>query len=95
MLRSIAQCWRTTAHLKRGFPATEQTALLEHILNDANLQDAAKPRLGELHSLLKSDLGVPLPLHISLSRPITMAAEQLQPFRDALEYRIREACILP
>lgn len=38
----------------------------------------------QIHSLLRSELGAELPLHISLSRPIVLLAPQRQPFIDTL-----------
>lgn len=43
-----------------------------------------------LHSFLQSDLGVQLPLHISLSVPLVLRTEQRADFQDALETGVRE-----
>lgn len=40
-------------------------------------------------SLLHSDLGVQLPLHISLSRPVVLATEQKQPFIEGFERAVQ------
>jgi len=48
---------------------------------------------GEIHSFLTSDLGAPLPLHISLSRPIGFATEQKDSFVDSLQSAIKTSGI--
>ncbi|KAL9101563.1 MAG: hypothetical protein Q9163_003192 [Psora crenata] len=65
------------------------------------------PNLGgsphtKIHSLLESDLGAALPLHISLSRPMVLKGAQRQPFLALLDSRIRKSgmqpyvlCLLP
>jgi hypothetical protein len=39
----------------------------------------------DVHSLLQNGLGVPLPLHISLSRPLTLKTEQRDGFFQAMK----------
>jgi hypothetical protein len=48
-----------------------------------------------IHSFLTSDLGAPLPLHISLSRPIGFATEQKDAFVDSLQRVIKSSGIRP
>lgn len=48
-----------------------------------------------MHSLLISDLGAALPLHISLSRSISLTTEQRQPFLDTLEQGLADSRITP
>ncbi|KAI4122288.1 MAG: hypothetical protein LQ347_006553 [Umbilicaria vellea] len=48
-----------------------------------------------IHSLLKSDLGAELPLHISLSRPITLLTDHRQPFAELLEQTISRSSTRP
>ncbi|KAI4128838.1 MAG: hypothetical protein LQ338_002538 [Usnochroma carphineum] len=48
-----------------------------------------------LHSLLTSDLGAGLPLHISLSRTLMLAADQRQSFTKDLETAIGESGVGP
>ncbi|KAJ5818189.1 hypothetical protein N7474_003780 [Penicillium riverlandense] len=47
------------------------------------------------HSLLHSDLGAQLPLHISLSRPVVLRTEQRASFTERLERVIKTAHIPP
>lgn len=46
-------------------------------------------------SFLISDLGTPLPLHISLSRPIGFKTEEKDGFVSALQRRIAGAGVRP
>ena len=48
-----------------------------------------------MHSLLQSDLGAQLPLHISLSRSLNLRTEQRQPFLDTLEKAISDSSVRP
>ncbi|KAJ4397369.1 poly(U)-specific 3'-to-5' RNA exonuclease [Gnomoniopsis smithogilvyi] len=49
----------------------------------------------QLTSFLTSDLGAPLPLHISLSRPFVLRTEQKDAFRDTLARRISSLGVVP
>jgi hypothetical protein len=51
--------------------------------------------MGSHHSLLHSDLGAQLPLHISLSRPVVLRTEQRASFTERLETVIKTAHIPP
>ena len=48
-----------------------------------------------LTSLLESDLGAPLPLHVSLSRPLALTTEQKDDFLVRVEGAIRGCGVLP
>jgi hypothetical protein len=49
----------------------------------------------KIHSFLTSDLGAPLPLHISLSRPIGFATQQKEDFVTSLDRAITTSGIRP
>jgi len=49
----------------------------------------------KIHSFLTSDLGAPLPLHISLSRPIGFSAEHKDEFVASLDRAIKSSSIRP
>jgi hypothetical protein len=49
----------------------------------------------KIHSFLTSDLGAPLPLHISLSRPIGFATQQKEDFVTSLDRAIKTSGIRP
>lgn len=59
------------------------------------MREDSSPEASQVHSLLKSDLGAELPLHISLSRPIVLRAEQRQPFTDSLINAVSKSSICP
>ncbi|KAJ5355005.1 uncharacterized protein N7496_012217 [Penicillium cataractarum] len=62
-------------------------------LSDDNASESAgTPRL---HSLLHSDLGAQLPLHISLSAPVVLRTEQRASFTETLTRSIRDSHIPP
>ena len=58
--------------------------------SQAQVQDES-----QLRSLVRSDLGTELPLHISLSRPIVLLTHQRQPFNDALSTAIWKSDVRP
>jgi len=49
----------------------------------------------EIHSFLTSDLGAPLPLHVSLSRAIGFATEHKDAFVESLQHGIMASGIRP
>ncbi|RMD39428.1 hypothetical protein DV735_g5706, partial [Chaetothyriales sp. CBS 134920] len=67
----------------------EQGKKLERVLvracRSCNEADNSTPRNPAVHSLLRSDLNVPLPLHISLSAPLTLKTEQKDAVAAAVE----------
>jgi hypothetical protein len=58
--------------------------LLQAIVDAANIND-------QVHSLLQSQLEAQLPLHISLSVPLVLKAEQKGGFQEAVESKIMES----
>ncbi|CRG92028.1 U6 snRNA phosphodiesterase [Talaromyces islandicus] len=75
--------WPTHIYLE-WYPQRDELAVLNTILAKCGTPKA-------VHSLLRSDLGVQLPLHISLSRPVVLATEQKQPFTDDFERAVQES----
>jgi U6 snRNA phosphodiesterase len=49
----------------------------------------------DIHSFMTSDLGAPLPLHISLSRPIGFLTDQKDAFVASLDHAIKASGIRP
>ncbi|KAL1967198.1 hypothetical protein VTN77DRAFT_3489 [Rasamsonia byssochlamydoides] len=84
--------WPTHIYLE-WYPSRTELNILNGILSHfkANLGDSER----QVHSLLQSDLGVQLPLHISLSRPVVLVTEQKQPFSELFERAIEESEIRP
>jgi len=61
----------------------------------SSLRETTPPEAADLkiHSFLTSDLGAPLPLHISLSRPIGFSTEQKDDFVASLDRTIKSSFI--
>ncbi|KAH8429968.1 HVSL domain-containing protein [Aspergillus melleus] len=82
--------WPTHLYLE-WFPSKDELAVLSDILRQC------EDRLGksniDLHSLLHSDLGAQLPLHISLSRPVVLRTEQKQPFLETFTTALQDSHI--
>ncbi|KAK2745006.1 poly(U)-specific 3'-to-5' RNA exonuclease [Onygenales sp. PD_40] len=83
--------WPTHIYLE-WYPTTAELATLERVISQSEdkLHNAFK-----IHTLLFSDLGVQLPLHISLSRPVVLVTEDRHPFKDLLDDAVRESEIRP
>ncbi|KAI9886212.1 MAG: hypothetical protein M1823_002008 [Watsoniomyces obsoletus] len=83
--------WATHIYLE-WHPSNAEFGMLESIL--AAFDGHMGGHLG-LQSLLCSDLGAHLPLHISLSRPIALLTDQRQSFQDLLEAEINKSGVRP
>lgn len=90
--------WPSHIYVEWHPPPTHHEALSS--LLDA-LQTDLQPLLSaasgnhELTTFLTSDLGAPLPLHISLSRPFVLRTEQKEMFREALARHIASTAVAP
>ncbi|KAJ5971249.1 uncharacterized protein N7479_001167 [Penicillium vulpinum] len=83
--------WPTHLYLE-WYPGKDELSLLEDIIaHSGNLPDEKAPTV---HSLLHSDLGAQLPLHISLSRPVILRTEQRVSFTEALQKAIHDSHVL-
>ncbi|KAK2003921.1 hypothetical protein LX36DRAFT_41567 [Colletotrichum falcatum] len=82
----IAGNWPSHVYIE-WHPDANQHTLLSALL------DQIKPLLGsqKLYPLLTSDLNAPLPLHISLSRPLSLPTAQKDPFLSSLASSISYA----
>lgn len=69
-----------------GHPSAEQHDLLVRLLGAIEAEIGSGVRLTKF---LTSDLGAPLPLHISLSRPLTLTTANKDAFLEKLESTIR------
>lgn len=76
-----------------GCPLKEDIAILNEIVSHSVPKKEHDDM--SVHSLLYSDLGAQLPLHISLSRPVVLRTEQRQSFAEALETDIQHSNIPP
>ena len=75
-----------------GYPAREDLKGLQKLISRPPGSQSGN---FEIHSLLHSDLGAQLPLHISLSRPVVLRTEQRTAFSEALQKEIEESRIHP
>ncbi|KAL8961736.1 MAG: hypothetical protein Q9193_001755 [Seirophora villosa] len=83
--------WPTHVYLE-WHPSRSETDALSNLLSRAH---STLPPDIRLHSLLESDLGAELPLHISLSRTLMLATHQRQAFTDDLEKAIGASGVKP
>ncbi|KAJ5641824.1 hypothetical protein N7490_005824 [Penicillium lividum] len=80
--------WPTHVYLEL-YPSKEELFLLDDLIPNAS---SSHPKI---QSLLHSDLGAQLPLHISLSRPVVLRTEQRNSFEESLQKKIVESQISP
>ncbi|RMJ06682.1 hypothetical protein CDV36_013714 [Fusarium kuroshium] len=73
-------------------PSTTQHALLTELLADIEKQASGEI---ELFNFLTSDLGSPLPLHISLSRPLSLSTGNKDEFLDRITQTFTGSGIAP
>ncbi|KAF7521907.1 hypothetical protein PCG10_007851 [Penicillium crustosum] len=83
--------WPTHLYLE-WYPGKDELSLLADVISQSgNVPDEKAPTV---HSLLHSDLGAQLPLHISLSRPVILRTEQRVLFTEALQKAIHDSHVL-
>ncbi|KAJ6096975.1 hypothetical protein N7486_007721 [Penicillium sp. IBT 16267x] len=80
--------WPTHLYLEL-YPSKEELVLFENLIPQPSSSQSG------IQSLLHSDLGAQLPLHISLSRPVILRTEQRSSFAGLLQERIEESRIAP
>ncbi|KAI9893664.1 MAG: poly(U)-specific 3'-to-5' RNA exonuclease [Vezdaea aestivalis] len=86
--------WPSHVYLE-WLPSPQDAALLSNLLstirNPPSPQSKSKQTTPQLHSLLTSELSTPLPLHISLSRPLVLQTDIKDEVLDALDKAVRAA----
>ncbi|KAJ6128149.1 hypothetical protein N7471_009366 [Penicillium samsonianum] len=83
--------WPTHLYLE-WYPGKDELSLLADVISQSgNVPDEKAP---VVHSLLHSDLGAQLPLHISLSRSVILRTEQRALFTEALQKAIHDSHVL-
>ncbi|KAL4888168.1 U6 snRNA phosphodiesterase Usb1 [Aspergillus ambiguus] len=82
--------WPTHIYLE-WYPSKEELSTLEDLISE--LEHIFSKREVKVHSLLRSDLGVQLPLHISLSRPVVLRTEQRHSFTELLQSSLQSSHI--
>ncbi|KAE8351401.1 U6 snRNA phosphodiesterase Usb1 [Aspergillus coremiiformis] len=83
--------WPTHVYLE-WYPSKEELAALSNLI--AQIEGKLRRSKVEIKSLLRSDLGAQLPLHISLSRPVILRTEQRQSFLETFQSAIKDSNIL-
>ena len=86
--------WPTHVYLEWN-PSRSDLAILDEVLAQAGClpQSARHASDSCVHSFLRSDLGVQLPLHISLSTPLVLETTQKEPFEDSIVAKLRDSRI--
>ncbi|GAD94198.1 conserved hypothetical protein [Paecilomyces variotii No. 5] len=84
--------WPTHLYLE-WYPSKSELNVLNDVL--CQVRNELSHSNIKVHSLLQNDLGVYLPLHISLSRPVVLATEQRQQFLSFYEREILHSDIRP
>ncbi|KAI2967962.1 hypothetical protein CBS147323_4510 [Aspergillus niger] len=82
--------WPTHIYLE-WYPSKDELSILSDVIDQIN--DRLDGSTIQLHSLLHSDLGAQLPLHISLSRPVVLRTEQRQSFLELFQSQLKESQI--
>ncbi|EXM23960.1 U6 snRNA phosphodiesterase Usb1 [Fusarium oxysporum f. sp. vasinfectum] len=73
-------------------PSTKQHGLLTSLMADIEKEVSSEIKL---HNFLTSDLGSPLPLHISLSRPLSLTTGNKDEFLDKITDTLDNSGIAP
>ncbi|KAL9599676.1 MAG: hypothetical protein Q9219_003664 [cf. Caloplaca sp. 3 TL-2023] len=87
----IEGLWPTHVYIE-WYPSRPDFDALSNVLTQV---ESSLPKNIQLHSLLKSDLGAELPLHISLSRTLMLETKERQSFASNLEEAIDRCCVKP
>ncbi|KAK2758694.1 poly(U)-specific 3'-to-5' RNA exonuclease [Arachnomyces sp. PD_36] len=83
--------WATHVYLE-WYPNNEEIKSLYDVIHQS---EEKREKSSKVQSFLHSDLGAPLPLHISLSRPAILRTEQKQSFSDLLQDTLQDSDIRP
>uniref|UniRef100_A0A093VED3 U6 snRNA phosphodiesterase n=1 Tax=Talaromyces marneffei PM1 TaxID=1077442 RepID=A0A093VED3_TALMA len=84
--------WPTHIYLE-WYPRRDELAVLADVLSKCEAE--SNHGTSKICSLLYSELGVQLPLHVSLSRPVVLSTDQKQPFIEAFEHAIKASNTKP
>lgn len=80
--------WPTHVYLE-WYPSKSELAVLDHVIQKAG-------QLGNhTQSFLRSDLGVQLSLHISLSAPLVLKTGQRDPFQQSIGTKLSQSHVKP
>jgi U6 snRNA phosphodiesterase len=73
--------WKRT-NVCQGNPSRTEYALLDSLLEQYQERVKRDDNALRINSLLRSDLGALLPLHVSLSRPVVLTTDERSAFAD-------------
>ncbi|KAH7391414.1 U6 snRNA phosphodiesterase Usb1 [Cadophora sp. MPI-SDFR-AT-0126] len=85
--------WPTHIYIE-WYPSTTEDASLSKLIS-ALQKEISFDATSKVHSLVTSDVGVPLPLHVSLSRSLGFLAPQKDEFVDSLGRILKVSGIRP
>ncbi|KAG4440967.1 hypothetical protein IFR05_003531 [Cadophora sp. M221] len=85
--------WPTHIYIE-WYPSTTEDASLSKLIS-ALQKDISFDSNSKVHSSVTSDVGVPLPLHVSLSRSLGFLAAQKDDFVDSLDRVLKVSGIRP
>lgn len=78
-----------------GYPSKSELSCLAPLITQQQRQIEAEKGASRVQTLLHSDLGAQLPLHISLSRPVVLRTEQRSAFAESLHRSLQNSQIAP
>lgn len=90
----VAGQWPSHVYVE-WHPPPAAHALLRALLAALDAELASSPPAVELSTFLTSDLGAPLPLHVSLSRPFVLRTDERGPFLEQLTAAARASGVAP
>ena len=76
-----------------GHPSRTELDVLARLVKDIN--SGLPNETAKFQSLLESDLGAEMPLHISLSRSMMLLTDQRQPFTDMFTSLLEDVGVRP
>ncbi|KAK5108842.1 hypothetical protein LTR62_007732 [Meristemomyces frigidus] len=80
--------WPTHVFLEWNPAPEEHRMLASYVVREAGEHGQSSSSDQRVHSLLTNELGVPLPLHVSLSRPLVLKTEQKETFLKQIRYAL-------
>ena len=83
----------STVLTSAGHTGRGELAVLQNIITE--FAGKSEEKTESIHSLLYSDLGAQLPLHISLSRPVVLQTDQRSSFVETFRTALYDSHIQP
>jgi len=87
--------WPTHVYLE-WYPSKTELGILDEVIQTAGKQTSSRiEQDDDTHSLLRSDLGAILPLHISLSAPLVLKTDQKASFQESIRAKLDQGHFVP